>query len=57
MNLPEIEMVGLKPAQRLLKHSHSEVLIAAVRADLSHQEDAAALALERHTHPVLGLPR
>ena len=55
MNLPQIQVIGLQPPQRLLQHLHREILIAAVGADLGHQEHAVAPALQRFAHPVFGL--
>jgi hypothetical protein len=36
VNLPEVEVVGLKTTQRLLEHPHGERTVAAVSADLGH---------------------
>ena len=54
VDLPQVEMVGLQPAQRLLEHLQRQVRAAAVRADLGHQEDLVAPALEGPAQPVLG---
>jgi len=55
VNLPEIEVVGLQPPQRLLELPHRSPGIAAVRADLGHQEHAVATILDRLPHPHLAL--
>ena len=54
VNLPEIEMIGLQPAQRLLEHFRGKCGIAAVCTDLRHQENLIAQAFEPLAHPVLG---
>ena len=54
MNLPEIEMIGLQAAQRFLQHPHREVLVAAMRADLGHQETWSRRAFQAFAHPVFG---
>jgi len=46
VNLPEIEVVGLKTTQRLLQHLYRERTVAAVSADLGHDEGFVALAFE-----------
>src|SRR3982751_5008858 len=53
MNLPEIEVIGLQPPQRLFQHLHRQLGTAAVRAYLGHQENLLAAALERPAHPIL----
>ena len=55
VDLPEVEMVGLQAPQRLLQHLHGQFLAAAVRANLGHQEDFVAPALEAAAHPVFRL--
>ena len=47
-------MVGLQPAQRLVEHLHRQIRAAAVGADLGHEEDLVAPALEATAEPVLG---
>ena len=42
VDLPQVEVVGLEPAQRLVEHLHGQVRAAAVRADLGHEEDLVA---------------
>ncbi len=54
VDLPEIEMVGLQAAERLFEHFHGEARFAAVRADLGHQENFVAAALQALAHPVFG---
>ena len=54
VDLPQVEMIGLQPAQRLFQHLHGEASVAAVRADLGHQEDFVAAALQALAHPVFG---
>jgi Holliday junction resolvasome RuvABC DNA-binding subunit len=46
VNLSEIKVVGLKTTQRLLEHLDRERTIAAVSADLGHDEGFVALAFE-----------
>ncbi len=46
VDLPEVEVVGLVAAQRLLEHLHAQNGAAAVRADLGHEEDLVALTLQ-----------
>ena len=55
VNLPEVEMIGLQPAQRLFQHLHRQSRLAAVGADLGHQEDLVATALQAFAHPDLRL--
>ena len=45
VDLPEIEMIGLQPAQRFFQLLHGDVFAAAVGADLGHEERLVALAL------------
>ena len=52
MDLPEIEVVGLKATQRLFQHFGGEAGFAAVGADLGHEEDFVAAALQALAHPV-----
>src|ERR1700722_8679210 len=47
MDLPEIEVVGLQASQRFFQHAHGDLFVAAVGADLGHDEGLIALALER----------
>ena len=42
VNLPEVEMIGLKAAQGLFEHLHGEGAFAAVGADFGHEEDFVA---------------
>jgi hypothetical protein len=50
MDLPEIEVIGLEAAKRLLELAHRLPLVTAVRADLRHQEDAVAPIRDRLSH-------
>ena len=47
-------MICLEAVQGLFEHAECEVLVAAVCADLRHEENLIALAAERGAHPVLG---
>ena len=47
-------MICLEAVQGLFEHAEREVFVAAVRADLRHQENLIALATEGSAHPVLG---
>src|SRR3954465_2310648 len=38
VNLPDVEVVRLQAAERFLKHSHTHSLVAAVSADLGHND-------------------
>ena len=57
MDLPEIEVVGLQPAQALLQLDHRVGCRAVVRAVLGHQEDLVAVAIlgQRIPHAPLRL--
>ena len=55
MHLPQIQMIGLKPPQRLLQHARRSHTFAAVRADLGHQKDFVSAPLQAFAHPVFGL--
>ena len=46
VDLPEIEVIGLKAAEGLLEHLGGEGGVAAVGADLGHKEDLVAAAFE-----------
>ena len=48
-------MVGLQALQRLVELPQADLLVAAVRADLGHQEDLVAPALEGLAHPLFAL--
>jgi hypothetical protein len=50
VDLPEVEVVGLQAPERLLELADRGLAIAAVRADLGHQEDLVAAAAERFAH-------
>jgi hypothetical protein len=47
VDLPEVEMIRPQPRQRLLELTHRDLPVAAVRANLGHQEDLVAPALQR----------
>ena len=53
MNLPKIKMVGLQTPQRLFELPHGHLLVAAVGADLRHQEHTVASPAQRLAHPLL----
>ena len=55
MNLPEIKMIGLQPVERLLEHPQRKVFVAPMGADLSHQKNLIAFALEGAAQPDFGL--
>ena len=57
VDLPEIEVVGLQPAQALLQLDHRVRRRAVVGAVLGHQEDLVAVAIlrQRHAHAPLRL--
>ena len=50
VDLPEIQMVGLQSAQRILELAHRDFGATSVRADLRHQKDLVAPADERLAH-------
>src|SRR5205085_3505897 len=50
----EVEVVGPQPAERLVEHFQREVPAAAMGADLGHEEDAVAAAVEAAAEPVFG---
>src|ERR1700757_741031 len=53
VDLPKIEMVGLKTPERFFQHAESEFAIASVAADFRHQEHLIADARETLAHPLL----
>jgi len=55
VNLPEVDVVGLKPAQALFKHLGGERAIATMGTDLGHEEGLVTPPLETFAEPVLGL--
>src|SRR6185503_12108789 len=55
VNLPEVEVIGLQPAQRLFELPHRLAPVAAVRTHLRHQEDLVPAAGERLAHDFLRL--
>ena len=56
MHLPQIQMIGLQPIQRLLEHPRRDHRLAAVGADLGHQKHFVPAAFQPFSHPVFGLP-
>ena len=52
VHLPKIQIIGLKPAERLLEHLQAKLGAAAVRADLGHEKYFVAMALESMAQPV-----
>src|SRR5581483_3724388 len=54
MHLPEVEVIGLQPAQGLFEHRESQRGASAVGADFRHEKDFAAPALEAAAEPILG---
>ena len=54
VDLPQVEVIGLQPPQRLLEHTEGQRSAPAVRADLGHQEDLVPTTLERPAEDVLG---
>ena len=55
VDLPQVEVVGLQALQRLFELPQAHLLVAAVGADLGHQEDLVAPPLESLAHPLLAL--
>ncbi len=55
VNLPEVDVIGLQPAQALFEHLSGECAVAAMRADLGHQEGLVTPSFEAFAEPVLGL--
>ena len=53
VNLPNVQVIRLKPGKRLLQHLHRYVLLPAVRAHLGHHDRLVALSFERCAHPFL----
>ncbi len=62
VDLPQVEVIGLQPAQRVVQLLERDLFAAAVRADFRHHERAIALSAQRASqallaHPVVVLPR
>jgi hypothetical protein len=55
VNLPEVDVVGLKPAEALFKHLGGERAIATMGTDLGHEEGLATPPLETFAEPIFGL--
>jgi hypothetical protein len=51
MDLPDVEVVRTKSAQRLLEHLHGKSPVAAVGAYLGHQDDLVAPPARRQSAP------
>jgi hypothetical protein len=51
VNLPEIQVIGLKSPQRFFQHGKRETGVPAVGASLSHQKHFVPTALQPRTHP------
>ena len=56
MDLPQVQVVGPQTPQRLLELAHGDRRIAAVRADLRHQEDRVPPVGDGAPHAALALP-
>jgi hypothetical protein len=55
VHLPEIEMVRLQPAKRVVELAHRDVCTPAVRAHFGHEENLIAPAGERLAHTLFAL--
>ena len=55
VHLPEIQVVGLEPLERLLELAHRHARVAPVGADLGHQEDTLAPIRDGAAHADLAL--
>jgi hypothetical protein len=53
VHLPQVEMVGLQPPERVFELAHRDLRIPSVGADLGHQEHAIATISDRGAHPDL----
>jgi hypothetical protein len=53
VDLPEVEVVRPQPPERFLQLPHAGLAVPSVGADLGHQEDLVAPALQRLPHPFL----
>ena len=53
VDLPNVEVIRLQSAQRILELAHGNVLAASVRARLGHQDDLLAHTRESDTHALL----
>jgi hypothetical protein len=56
VNLPDIEMVGLEPHKRFLRHAHRDILFAAMRADAAHNDDTVSSSSESDAKPLFAEP-
>jgi hypothetical protein len=54
VNLPEVDVVGLKPAQALFKHLGGERAIATMGTDFGHEEGLVTPSLETFAEPIFG---
>ena len=55
VDLPQVQVVGSQPPQRLVELAHRDPRVAAVRADLRHQEHRVAAIGNRASHPLFAL--
>ena len=51
MDLPEVEVIGLKAAKRLFQHSHGNFFLAPVSANLGHHERLLTFPFKRFSQP------
>ncbi len=56
MDLPQVQMVGLQPPQRLFQLPHGNVFAAPMSADLGHHHSVLPLAFERCAHNFFTVP-
>lgn len=56
VDLPQVEVIGLKAAKRFFEHEKSQTRIAPVRARFCHEEDLLAKALQTCAHPDFRFP-
>jgi hypothetical protein len=52
VDLPHVEVVGLEAGERLLKHLHGNILLAAMCTNLGHDDRLVAFTLECGAHPL-----
>jgi hypothetical protein len=56
VNLPEVEMIGLKTSKRFFEHPQGDFSIAAVSADFRHQKDLIAPPFQSFAHALFAEP-
>ena len=56
VDLPNVEVIGFQTPQRLFQHLHRYLFVAAMSADLRHQDSFVAAAAERLAKPFFTLP-